>query len=262
MLKRPKGDGRCIHCRVHMAKRTKDHVFPDSWYPTSTPSKIQRWTVPSCERCNHDFGEMEKELFVRLALCVDPRKIGATGLSTRAVRSFGVDVAGISAEERRHREALRDRIRGGIKPYSSAAQPHILPGLDSHPGFPVDQLHQIEIPAELLYAVAKKIVRGCEYWLANGRIIEPPYEIEVFFPREMPQDVHRALGAPGTDYLGPGCRIRRAGAVDDPGVAMYEILIWESLSISFVILPPEAPETPNSCRHPMPSLSLLWPMQR
>ena len=69
MVKRPKSDGRCIHCRERMVKPTKDHVFPDSWYPMSTSSKVQRWTAPSCGRCNHEFGEMEKELFVRLALC-------------------------------------------------------------------------------------------------------------------------------------------------------------------------------------------------
>jgi hypothetical protein len=76
--------------------------------------------------------------------------------------------------------------------------------------------------------LANKILRGCEYWLANGRIIEPPYEIRVFLPKEMPQDVLRSLLS---DYLGPGCRIRRAGAVDDPCVAMYEIVIWDSWTI-------------------------------
>ena len=174
MVKRPKSDGRCIHCRERMVKPTKDHVFPDSWYPVSTPPKIQRWTAPSCERCNHEFGEMEKELFVRLALCVDPRKTGALGLSKRAVRSFGVDAPGISTEERRHREALRDRIRAEVKPYSSEAQKHALPGLDSRPGFLVEQLLHVDIPADMMHAVLKKIVRGVEYWLANGRIVATP----------------------------------------------------------------------------------------
>jgi hypothetical protein len=103
---------------------------------------------------------MEKELFVRLALCVDPRKIGATGLSKWAVRSFGVDAPGISTEERRHREALRDRIREEIKPYSSEAEDHALPGLGAHPGFAAEQLRQIQIPAEMVHAVAKKSFAG------------------------------------------------------------------------------------------------------
>jgi hypothetical protein len=40
---------------------------------------------------------------------------------------------------------------------------------------------QLTIRAEDIHVVVKKIVRGCEYWLAGGRIVEPPYEIEVFF---------------------------------------------------------------------------------
>lgn len=239
VVKRPKSDGRCIHCREHMEKRTKDHVFPDSWYPMSTSSKVQRWTAPSCGDCNHTFGEMEKELFVRLVLCVDPRKIGAMGLSKRAVRSLGVDAPGISPEERRHREALKNRILAEIKPYSSEAQEHALPGLEAHPGFAPEQLLQMDIPAELVYAVAKKIVRGIEYWLANGRIVEPPYELSIHFARETPPDVIKAFAPSNPVYLGPGFRVRRASAVDDLGIVMYEMIIWESLIFYAVILPPE-----------------------
>jgi hypothetical protein len=229
-----------------MVKPTKDHVFPDSWYPMSTSSKVQRWTAPSCGRCNHEFGEMEKELFVRLALCVDPRKIGATGLSKRAVRSFGVDAPGIRTEERRHREALRDRICEEIKPYSSEAEDHALPGLGAHPGFAAEQLRQIQIPAEMVHAVAKKIVRGVEYWLANGRIVEPPYELDIHFVRETPPDVLKAFAPSNPVYLGPGFRVRRANAADDSGIVMYEVIVWESLTFYAVILPPETPDTPKS----------------
>jgi hypothetical protein len=227
-----------------MVRPTKDHVFPDSWYPTSTPVKVQRWTAPSCRSCNEHFGEMEKELFVRLALCVDPQKVGAMGLSKRAVRSFGVEAGGISSEERQHREALRDKILREIKPYTSAAQPHTLPGLGAHPGFPIDEMLQIEIPADKLQEVARKIVRGCEYWLANGRIIDPPYQVEIFFVNETPNDVLRVLASSGVNYLGPGCRIRRAGAVDGSGVAMYEIMVWTAWQFYAVI--PYHPRCPRT----------------
>jgi hypothetical protein len=242
MLKRPKSDGRCIHCREVLIKRTKDHVFPSSWYPDSTPPTVQRWTAPSCERCNGEFGEMEKELFVRLALCVDPRKPAAQGLSERAVRSFGVDVQGISEEERRHREALRDKIRGEMKPYTPDIEPHILPGLGPHPELPAGEQIRIDIPGDLVHAVAKKIVRGCEYWLANGRIIEPPCEIEVLVvhQEDVPDILAQALAESGSVPLGPGLRIQRFVPQDDPSVAVYKLVIWDSLTLHFSILPPES----------------------
>jgi hypothetical protein len=66
-----------------------DHVFPRSWYPDSTPAKVQRWTAPSCGKCNRDSGTKETELFVRMAFCVDPRKPGADGLAKQALRAVG-----------------------------------------------------------------------------------------------------------------------------------------------------------------------------
>jgi hypothetical protein len=185
---------------------------------------------------------MEKELFVRLALCIDPRKQAAAGISTQASRSLGVGVIGLDPKEKHIREAMRDRIFREIKPYTKGVEEHVLPGLGLHPGFPAEQQMQVNVPADLLYAVAKKILRGCEYWLAGGRIIDPPYEIEALFVRDadVPEDIQRAFGPFGPVSLGPGFRVRRAGAVDDPGAAMYDIVIWETITIFYAILPPEA----------------------
>jgi AbiV family abortive infection protein len=80
---------RSVHCLKPLEKKTKDHVFPSSWYPETTPPNVQRWTVPSCAECNGKFGEMEKELFIRAAICVGPIKGEAAGLSQKAVESMG-----------------------------------------------------------------------------------------------------------------------------------------------------------------------------
>jgi hypothetical protein len=93
---------------------------------------------------------------------------------------MGIGVEGLSEEEKRHREARRRKILSEARPYSPEIQPHIIPGLGPHPEAPVSSQMQLTIDAESINAVVKKIVRGCEYWLAAGRIVEPPYEIEVF----------------------------------------------------------------------------------
>ena len=237
-IKRPKSDGRCIHCREVLVKATGDHVFPSSWYPDVTPPNIQRWKAPSCERCNGQFGAMEQDLLVRFGLCIDPRKAGASGISKKALSALGIGVSGLSEKEMQIRKALRDKILGKAKIYDKAAEPHLIPGLGPHAGFPVETQFQIEIPHDEVYAVAKKILRGCEYWLAEGRIVEPPYELEVFIPSETPEELEAHLKF-GPDYLGPGCRIRRAVPADGPGVAIYEIMIWDTWKLFFSILPPE-----------------------
>jgi len=76
----------------------------------------------------------------------------------------------------------------------------------------------MQFPADMLYAVANKILRGCEYWLANGRIIEPQYGIHVVLPRVMPRM-----------YFGRSVpTVVITLARDDPCVAMYEIVIYYS----------------------------------
>lgn len=166
-----------------LVEPTKDHLFPSSWYPDSTPENVQRWTLPSCGRCNGEYGEIEKELFVYFALCLDPQKAEASGLAKRALRSFGVDVSGISDEERIHRQALRDRIPREMKPYTPDIDPHVIPGLEFRPELRTEAQKQVGIPADKLHKVLRKIVRGSEYWLAQGRIIDPTWEITVHLMR-------------------------------------------------------------------------------
>lgn len=217
-------------------------MFPSSWYPDTTPDDVQRWTAPSCESCNGHFGELEKNLLVFLAYCVNPTKPAAQGLYERARRTIGIRVEGLSEEEKRHREARRRKMLSEVRPYSPEIEPHIIPGLGPHPEVPVSSQMQLMIKAEDIYAVVKKIVRGCEYWLSGGRIIEPPYDIEVFFPTETPEDVSKLMAAfaLGPVFLGPGLRIRRGGAQDDPLSVLYELVIWDTITAYASILSPAA----------------------
>src|SRR6266478_2639091 len=243
MPKRPKSDGRCVHCRRALAKRTKDHAFPDSWYPASTPTKVQRWTVPSCPKCNHDFGEMENEVFVPLALCVDPRKIAAAGMSQKALRALGIGAnRKLDEKEKQKRRAVMAKVFRDAKPYSPEVQPHVLPGLGPHPDAPAEQQLQILVSGDKLKQVLAKVVRACEYWLGNGRIIEPPYELEIIFTHDdnVPR-VARIFGGLGRVYLGPGFRVQRASANDEPWAVLYKIVIWDSLTFYGSILPVEEP---------------------
>jgi hypothetical protein len=184
---------------------------------------------------------LEKELLVFLACCINPQKPAAKGLYDRVRRTMGIGVEGLTDEEKRHREARRRKLLNEAQPHSPEVLPHIIPGLGPHPEAPVSSQRQLTMEAESIHAVVKKIVRGCEYWLAGGRIVEFPYEIEVFFPTETPELVEELLAgfAFGPVHLGPGLRIRRGGAQDDPLTAMYELLLWETITAYASILPPE-----------------------
>lgn len=221
---------RCVHCREPLKNKTKDHVFPRSWYPETTPENVQRWTVPSCRNCNGKYGEMEKELFIRLVLCVGPVKAEASGLSKTALASLGVGASGLSPTEKRHRLALKSRILRDIIPPDPGRE--YLPGFGAHAGFRADRQFGIKIPEQLLTAVAEKIIRGCEYVLCQKRIVEDPYALKIYFAEAAKiQDVLKIFDHFGPVHIGPGFQVRRAAAHDDPNLAMYKIDVWATLTI-------------------------------
>lgn len=232
---------RCVHCRCLLTDATRDHVFPASWYPATTPPTIQRWTVPSCTKCNGEFGKMEQELFIRLALCVDPKKAEAAGLSAKAVRSMGIGAEGISLKERLHRKALKRKILAATERYKPGTE--TFPGLGPHPGFTEHEQIAIRIPATLLEGVSKKVVRGCEYILGNKRIVDEHNRLTVYFLHagKVPGAIVQIFEGPAaqTTHLGPGFTVTRASAHDEPGSVIYRITVWGAVVIYAAILPQE-----------------------
>lgn len=177
-------------------------------------------------------------------MCTDPRKMEAAGLSKRAIRSMGIGAEGLDPKEQRHREGLRKKILGQITPY----QPNetVMPGFGPHAGFPDVEQYRIEISAENVFEVSKKIVRGCEYILGDGRIVDPPYEVTTHMAEdsEIPDVVgmfakFAALIPKGPGDLGPGFQVQRAAAHDDPKASMFRITIWNTWRIYGGIVPPE-----------------------
>jgi hypothetical protein len=166
---------------------------------------------------------------------------------------MGIGVSGLSDTEMLHRAARRRKLLNEAQPYSPDMLPHIIPGLGSYPEVPASLQRQLTVKVESVHAVIRKIVRGCEYWLAGGRIVEPPYEITVILPTETPELVNQVMAAfaMGAVHLGPGLRIRRGSAHDDPLSALYELVIWETMTVYTSILPPETGEPPRK-----------WPMKK
>src|SRR5665213_920495 len=63
--------GKCIHCLKWSTQLTNDHVLPRLWYALNVKSNEEKWKAPSCSSCNGKLGAMEKDLFIRLALCLN-----------------------------------------------------------------------------------------------------------------------------------------------------------------------------------------------
>jgi hypothetical protein len=223
--------GKCIHCLRLSERLTYDHGFPSSWYPDSTPRNVQRWTAPSCPRCNNELGRLERDFFIRTVLCIDPRKEAVAGLAGKALRSLGLRAGELSDLDRSHRERLGAKFRAELMPFSDVAKgPGVVPGLGPYENSP----WAVPIPWASLAIIAGKITRVCEHRL-GGRFVEPPYGIRSSVDTSGGVLPDVLLPFAKVFDFGPGLRIARLSAVDDPLFVRYWISIWDTLHLRVYI---------------------------
>src|SRR5215470_6563811 len=79
--------GPCVHCLQHFNELTWDHVIPRAWYPDDTPENLERWKIPSCGKCNREYGELEQDLLIRLGMSIGREEAKASGIAERVIRS-------------------------------------------------------------------------------------------------------------------------------------------------------------------------------
>jgi hypothetical protein len=209
----------CVHCLCLSESMTSDHGLPQSWYPDTTPETVQRWTAPSCAKCNGELGRLEKDPFISTVLCIDPRKEGVSGLAAKALRSLGIDARGVSESAKAYRDRLRAKIRAELMPYEDVAKgPGAIPGLGPHE----NTQWGVPIPWASLSILAAKIARVSEHWLRR-RFVEAPYSIRTSVSDD------GVVPAPLVPYVevfdfGPGFRISRMSPREDRLNVRYALL--------------------------------------
>lgn len=197
-----------------------------SWYPDSTPSTVQRWTAPSCWKCNHELGRLEKDMLIRIVLCVDPRKEAVSGLAARVLRSLGLRATGLSRDERAYRDRLVARLRAELLPTAEVALETVIPGLGPYENSP----WMVPIPWASLSIITEKIVRVCEHKI-NRRFVEGPYGV-----RTAVDSAGGGLPAPLKPFatvfdFGPGLKVTRLSPIEDPLIVRYWMSIWGALHL-------------------------------
>jgi hypothetical protein len=93
-------------------RRNWDHVFPRSWYPDSTPPNMEKWSIPTCHKCNSEHGGLENELLTQLAICVDPKAAASSRIVTRVLRGLDPKLAA-NEKDATARQRKKERFLGG-----------------------------------------------------------------------------------------------------------------------------------------------------
>jgi hypothetical protein len=224
LAKRPP-PGKCVHCLKDPVERDWDHVFPESWYPASSPENQYKWEVPSCVPCNSALGKIEDDLLRRIGLCLDPLAPASSSIVLKALRAH-TPAAGKDERDRNIRAALRQRVLDEALEAAAAPEHAVYPGMGKRWGPREDQL-AVRIPADGLRRLTEKIVRGILY-VANQKFIEPPFAIEVFpLDPSVSRPIREILDKFGLTYARePGIVVRRAVTPEDGISSLFEIEFW------------------------------------
>jgi serine/threonine protein phosphatase PrpC len=223
--------GKCIHCLQFHQELTWDHVFPKAWYPSTTKQNLSKWQVPSCRGCNQLYGELEQDLLIRFAMCLDPLDPSCAGIVEKGLRAINPSNAKNDKDRRarlaKRKEILKDAFEGENIPRQA-----VYPNFGVHPHLPLRDQTAITVPAKSVQRLAEKIVRGISL-IEDGKLIEPPYKISYFVLSDAgATPILEMLERYGSIHARePGIVVRRAVAPEDATSSFFLIEIWSRFNI-------------------------------
>ena len=216
----------CAYCGCHYAHYTKDHVFPGSWYPNTTPPEVNRWTVPSCRPCNHNKSKLENYSRRYLAACVGANSPRAKGIWEGAFRGLSPSVARTETDRANRKMAFESfqrkivpahRVNAANVAYFSRAN---LPG---NFGLKVDWRNVTQLM--ILF------VRGCHYYL-EGEPLPSDARVQCFFPNDYTSiaGLKPIIAKCKLYLLGPGIALKRGHLrTPDSQESLYVFQFWGKL---------------------------------
>jgi len=223
--------GRCIHCTRHFEELTSDHVFPRSWYPDSTPEKMEKWQVPACRKCNNEYGRLEEELLLLLGVCLSNSAFASLGMGARVVKA-------VDPSRGRNDRDENARLNKGIKLVQSFHPPV--------KGRPVMTLGgdpsglAVSIPTKSLKRICEKIIRGTIYLHAE-RILSDEHEVLCSAVPEAEDALFdlatKKFGA--TFDRGPGIEVTWARDPERPPCGLFRVVLFGKYVLRGVVMPRE-----------------------
>jgi len=229
--------GNCVHCLKYSDKLTADHVFPESWYPETTPLDIEKWKIPSCLKCNREYGKLEEDLLWRLGLSIDPKEKKSLGITDKVLRSTNPKYAK-NEHDRRMRAAKLASIAKQLTITNHVPQKGLLPNFGPQPNLHYNGYVAIPISEENIVKLGQKIVRGITY-IYNKAFITEDYRINVYVIEDhRAQEVLKTIEAFGVaQNRGPGIVVKYAMTSEGGLSSLWYIEIWGRFKLYAVVIP-------------------------
>jgi hypothetical protein len=217
---------RCVYCRNTFPRKrlTRDRVIAGSWYPRSTPSKVQRITALSCADCNVSrYSAAEGYLLLRLSACVDPQLPAANGIWEQARQAMDVTLA-TDERERACRQAAWDAFNQDTAEIDTPPAQGLLPAFASN--FDIGSRTLVRIQADRLDSVAEKWALGIHSHVWKEPAAADAEMAVLHISEADAQDIFRGTeGHWKTIDRGPGISVLYLA--DREGTeTLYEFKIW------------------------------------
>jgi hypothetical protein len=180
-------------------------------------------------------GQVEDRLRQRIPFALDPAATSAQGVVDSAQRALN-PFAGRDARDSQARASRLRELLDSVTPAASIPMESVLPGLGPHPAAPFEEQEASTVSQADLFAFVEKIVRGQTY-LDLGAYIDDRYAIHIqpIDPRDSGFLTSQLDRFGHLVDLGPGLRIRVVRADQDPIAAIFEIVLWETLTIYAIV---------------------------
>ncbi|ODS00556.1 hypothetical protein AUC68_15010 [Methyloceanibacter methanicus] len=169
---------------------------------------------------------MERDLLIKLGLCLDPYDPASASIADKALRSLRPS-AGHNRHDAEHRRRKGQSILKQALVGDQIPDHGIFPGLgDRWPDISGER-SAILVPKKHFERITEKIVRGIIY-VEDGRLVQQPYKIEFFvFADDATNPWMAAFDRCGKVYARePGIVVRRVVAEDDGLTSLFEVKFW------------------------------------
>ena len=184
--------------------------------------------MPSCRRCNGEYGKLEEDLLYRMSLCLSNDEHESLGLGTRLLRALDPTRGRNPKDERIRFRKLQRLLRESHVPDGS--RPIVQVSKNSSG-------QAIPIKVGDLERVGEKIVRGMIF-LHLGQIVGP--EDEVFcnaLPRPEPAFDALVNRFGSVHERGPGIRVEWAKTPEKPIYGAFRITLFGQYQLRGGVLP-------------------------
>jgi hypothetical protein len=179
---------------------------------------------------------IEKDLLIRIGICLNPNDPGHADIFQKAMRSILPRYAK-SEKDYHHRARKLSQLMAQVKRGDTLKGTY--PNFGFHPELPANEQVGISLPVASLKAVGEKIVKGIVLHEQKRLLPQGAYEIAIHvLEREAFDQIFVPLAPHAVVYdHGPGLRATWVLAPEDPCAGIYGFTIWEKWRFYASVLP-------------------------